>query len=1158
MSSTNRPWLLHLYRIGIGLTGVLVLFFFSPRIPWQRVDTSLLLFALFSLIVKRAGFHIAPNVTHSLVGIVDAAVLLLFGPVASALVAMVSCLVYLLLYTWRHQTPATRLDMLEITLFNAGLKSLIALGAGAAYRWAGGGLLTEIGVHDLVPLLILFSTWFALDHLGWGLSELIQGGPAQVWRFLCTVWGTSLLVEFFPLWAAVIIVFVYNQGNMLVFWLLALGLIAVSLVVQRLSDMWERQRRRLAELTALSEIGRAIVGAQLDEEGLCELIYEQASKIVDTAWFHLGMFDGQDYELKISIQDHQRQPAQRFKGAADEGIIGWMRRSGQPLLVQDFQREMNSLPARPSYSSEHPPRSGIYVPLLAGDKVIGTMSIQSARPAAFTQDHLRLLLVIGNQAALAIEQVRMRQLEQRRVRQLTLIESVGRKVTSILDLDTLFNEVVRLVQETFGYYHVSILSTDDNEVKFEAGTNSNLLRTDIRIPLGQGIVGWVAAHGEPLLINDVHADARFIHNDNLSDTHAELAVPLMFEGRVLGVLDVQSDHCDAFDEDDLFILQTLASQIAIAIEDARLYVAQQEEAWMTTALFQVAEATSRLSNLSDVLATAVRLVPILTGVDRCAILLWNKTTHTFTPAQVYGLDEAEYARLITLQLDEQDVPALVEACRHRQPLLLSGSQVTAALAQSVIELLELQNLLVLPLIARGEPLGAMIVDYADGAWATSRKVDLITGIANQVAVAVENAQLYTAQQEEAYVSTALLQVAEAVRSFTELDDILNAIVRITPILIGVNRCAILIRSSETWSLTQSFGLDEAEINALQHFLNTDGQLVHTLLEGRPALSQTEESPFYGSMNGVTVVYDRLAVLALPLIAKGNLFGALVVDYAELPLHLADRWFSILTGIADQAAIAIENTYLYRQETERKRLHHELEMARKIQASFLPQAYPVLPGWQIDALWQSASQVGGDFYDMFMLPDGRLGLVIADVADKGVPAALFMALSRTLIRVVAQQLLSPGDTLSRTNDLIISDTHSDLFVTAFYLILDPQSGEIVYANGGHNPPLLMRRDGRIESLRARGIVLGIISPIHLEEKRLRMEPGDLLVMYTDGVTDAINEHAEEFGSGRLAEAIVAVRTGSPDQIIDEIRAQVMAFAGDVPQFDDLTLVVLKRE
>jgi GAF domain-containing protein len=441
----------------------------------------------------------------------------------------------------------------------------------------------------------------------------------QVATFLRAVWSTSLLVEFLPLWTAVIIAFVYVQENMFVFWLLAIGLIAVSMIVQRMSDMWASVQRRLAEVTALSEMGQAIVSAQLDEDDLCELIYQQASKIVDTSSFHLGLFDNDDYVLKISVRDNVRQADRTFPMAGDEGIVGWLRRSKLPLLVEDFQREMDTLPAQPRYNSEHPPRSGVFVPLIARNEAIGTMSIQSSRPAAFSQDHLRLLSVIGNQAAMAIEKVRLYEAEQHRIRQLALVDNVSRKVASILDLDVLFAQIVNLVRETFGYYHVNIFSAapDSTGLVLEASTNPEFERKRLHLSTGQGIVGWVAQEGQPLLVNDVGQDARFLYEQSLPETRAQLAVPLKVESRVLGVLDVESDRTDTFTQDDLFIQQTLAAQVAMAVEDARLYAAQREEAWITAALLQVAEATSKLSNLSDVLTTVVRLTPMLTGVDRC-------------------------------------------------------------------------------------------------------------------------------------------------------------------------------------------------------------------------------------------------------------------------------------------------------------------------------------------------------------------------------------------------------------------------------------------------------------------------------------------------------------------------------------------------------------
>lgn len=1162
LKQRTRATFLHLYSIGVGLTGIGLLAVLMSQSQWTQVGLSPVFFILLSVIIKRTGFHVAPNVTHSLVGMVDLAAILLFGPMVGGLVALSSELAYLLLRAFRHQKRPW-IEVLETALFNAGLKSFMALASGWLYVQSGGSSLRQLGPHDVLPLLVLSATWFTMDHLGWGIREGIRGGLRQMWDFLRAVWATSLLVELFPLPMTVIIVFVYNQGNWFVILLLSAGLVAVALVIQRLADTWQQVKRRLAELTALSQTGQAIAQAQLDVDQLCELIYQQASQIVDTSTFHLGLFDGDTYTLKIWVQDNVRQLSQTFSLASDESIIGWMRLSKQPLLVRDFQQEMESLPARPSYTSEHPPRSAVFVPLIAGDEVIGTMAIQSSSPDAFSEDDLRLLSMVGNEAAMAIEKARLYATAQRRARQLTLVSDVSLKVAAIIDLEELFTQVVRLIQETFGYDHVGIfvLNPDNQELTFEASTNPDICQAGVDSRIGEGIIGWVAQEGQPLLVNDVTTEARFLYDQAWPQTKAELAVPLKVEERVLGVLDVQSNKTGAFNEDDLFILQTLAAQVAIAIEDARLYAAQQEEAWFTTVLLQVAEATSRLSNLDDVLATVVRLTPMLVGVDRCGLFLWDHNTQVFLPAQAYGLTPEQEARFAALRFAPDDALALDEVRLTKVPRVLFGDELAFSFPSTMIEAFNMHQVLILPLLARGKLVGVMLADYTKGtATFNERKVALTVGIANHAAIAIENAQLYEAQQEEAYVSNALLQVAEAVGSLTDLDEILSTIVRLTPILVGVQCCSIYLWNDKegVFVPTQEYGFSEKQKKWWYHSRpDPSDPLMQEVLAGRPAMTVSNKPDDYRLPEEVTPVPGSLPILALPLSAKGRVLGAMLVDYAGDPERFIERWMNILIGIANQIAIAIENTQLYRQEAERERLKREMEVAREIQASFMPEQCPYLPGWELCAYWQAAYQVGGDFYDFFSLPGNRLGLVIADVADKGVPAALFMALSRTLIRVTAHDGRSPAKALKRANELIISDAGSDQFVTVFYAILEPQTGVLTYASGGHNPPLLMRRNGQIESLRAQGTVLGIVDNIELEEKRVTIQPGDVLVLYTDGITDAFNADEEEFGVTRLREVIQQTITRDPSDIIAAINSELRTFVGDMPQFDDFTLVVLER-
>jgi sigma-B regulation protein RsbU (phosphoserine phosphatase) len=276
------------------------------------------------------------------------------------------------------------------------------------------------------------------------------------------------------------------------------------------------------------------------------------------------------------------------------------------------------------------------------------------------------------------------------------------------------------------------------------------------------------------------------------------------------------------------------------------------------------------------------------------------------------------------------------------------------------------------------------------------------------------------------------------------------------------------------------------------------------------------------------------------------------------LKQTSRAMSILSGIAHQTAIAIENTRLVAELATRQRLEQELKVARDIQASFLPSCCPEVPGWEIGAFWRAARQVGGDFYDFIPLPRDHEALVIADVADKGVPAALFMALTRTLTRsATIGSHRMPAEVLVRLNEMILADARSDLFVTIFFADLSPV-GRVIFANAGHNPPLIVRAaTGEVEYLKPHGMALGVLPEVSLNNQQARLEDGDVLVLYTDGVTDALDARGHEFGLERLEKAIVKHRTKSADGIVAAIQDAVNKFVGDEPPFDDLTLVVAKR-
>ena len=244
----------------------------------------------------------------------------------------------------------------------------------------------------------------------------------------------------------------------------------------------------------------------------------------------------------------------------------------------------------------------------------------------------------------------------------------------------------------------------------------------------------------------------------------------------------------------------------------------------------------------------------------------------------------------------------------------------------------------------------------------------------------------------------------------------------------------------------------------------------------------------------------------------------------------------------------------------EKMTQELAIARQVQTTFLPSELPYLAGWQLAVTLEPAREMSGDFYDFIELPNGRIGLVIADVADKGMGSALYMALSRTLIRTFAPDFdTAPEQVLRAANQRVLTETSSELFVTVFYAILDPETGVLTYCNAGHNPPFLYSANGDdIKYLTRTSLPVGIMAETSWEQGTVQMQPGDLLVMYTDGVTEAENSFAAFFGEARLQAVTLANFGRSVDIIESKVVTAVLDFVGDAPQFDDITLMILARD
>jgi sigma-B regulation protein RsbU (phosphoserine phosphatase) len=309
-----------------------------------------------------------------------------------------------------------------------------------------------------------------------------------------------------------------------------------------------------------------------------------------------------------------------------------------------------------------------------------------------------------------------------------------------------------------------------------------------------------------------------------------------------------------------------------------------------------------------------------------------------------------------------------------------------------------------------------------------------------------------------------------------------------------------------------------------------------------------------------------SLICTPLRVKERVTGLIALS-SSAPISYAAADLKLLTTLALQTASALENARLFERTLQAARdrerlaaLHQELEVASQIQRAIVPSRFPPFPersDFAIHASMTPAKAVGGDFFDFFLIDGEHLGFVIGDVSGKGVPSALFMAVCRTLIKATAHAGGSPDVCLAQVNRVLASEEVASMYVTVFYGVLDTRTGRVTYCNAGHNPPYVLRRDGSVEPLaQIGGMVVGLFEHASFECGRIDLDPGDGLFTYTDGVTEAMDLAGEEFTASRLAPCLARCGGLALDDLIQNVGAEVTAFAGEAPQADDITMLALR--
>jgi serine phosphatase RsbU (regulator of sigma subunit)/pSer/pThr/pTyr-binding forkhead associated (FHA) protein len=446
------------------------------------------------------------------------------------------------------------------------------------------------------------------------------------------------------------------------------------------------------------------------------------------------------------------------------------------------------------------------------------------------------------------------------------------------------------------------------------------------------------------------------------------------------------------------------------------------------------------------------------------------------------------------------------------------------------------------------------IALASGDRTTSGLLEAIEGARTQPEEIVTTTQPKAKQGD---LLALISKVGVTLLSSATLSETLEQIVSLVFESVPADRCLIMMRDQGSEELRVAVARLRDRVGEVGEIRVSRNVLDEVVFRGKSVLtSDAQHDPRFAT--GTMVLQGVRSVLAVPLGVADKVFGIIYADSPIAEGRFTEDHLKVLTTLASVAAIRVENARLVEARLERERLERELALASEIQQRFQPTAPPHVDGYELQGISFPCYEIGGDYYDFIEREDGRLVIALGDVSGKGTAAALLMSSLHAAIHAQSASHDSLVDTISAVNRYLADNIPANRFVTLFYAELDPQSGALSFLNAGHNPPLIVHAAGTVEQLASGGLPLGIKRDVEYREGRTQLQMGDVLVIYSDGVTEAVSPSGEEFGATRLYEVVSRNITASAAGIRDRIESSLTKFAQGTSAADDITLVIVKRQ
>jgi PAS domain S-box-containing protein len=682
--------------------------------------------------------------------------------------------------------------------------------------------------------------------------------------------------------------------------------------------LYENVISRMREVSAMYDVSRGLVST-LDRQAMLEDVLSTLQKSAGYANCALLLLDPKTNDLLVRAAVGYMEDIKGMRiQVGVEGVTGWVAENRKPLIVPDVSQDARYI------QKDLQTRAEIAVPLMIGDRVIGVLDAQSDQVNAFGERDLRILAAVAAQTAVALENTRLYDETRRRAAQLEATSEVGRRIASILGIDELLGEVVELVHESFNYDHVHVflIDAETQEAVYKAGNGSTgrrILEEALRLKVGQeGMIGHAASTAQPMIANDVTKDPHYVSHPELANTRSECTVPLIIGDRVIGVLDVQSNREDAFGDDDLFLLQALSDQLAIAIENARLFEESDRRIRSMTALNKMGQAISATLDPASLLEEIYKQIRQVMDAAEFYIALYDENTQevSFPFAVEKGQRQVWEPMRGGNSLTEHVI-------RTRRSVFLPDNVMEGVRELGMEPVGEpALSWMGVPMISGEKCIGCVAVQHYEKPRAyTEEDLNLLQTIATQMATAVENARLFQETRQGAEEMRLLYDLGVALSETLDLDKVLTLIAESTLHLTHTNVATLYVKGhAKKEDLIFKAVADPPEI--AEHLQarkpRAKGLTAHILRSGETLV--VEDVGRDERVSSVIKTMGVQSMMGVPIQVGGETVGVLFAGSLE-PHHFTTRELSLIAFLVNQASRAIRNAQLYQEIT---RLNAELE------------------------------------------------------------------------------------------------------------------------------------------------------------------------------------------------------------------------------------------